>query len=161
MLLYGAKGWSEIIYMLEDTFAAWRVSSHVQRPLRENKYFSVCEKETTNPGPADTWRLYNVDSTSMQRHDVASTLRRRCINVMCPLGRLQDCAVPLGSSQDVQQITWSLYSVGTCKQHKIARCPGTATITGQGHSQLTTPRGRVSKPWQTVHKAQIKEKQSN
>ena len=24
---------------------------------------------------------------SMQRHDVASTLRRRCINVMCPLGR--------------------------------------------------------------------------
>ena len=22
----------------------------------------------------------------MQRHDVASTLRRRCINVMCPLG---------------------------------------------------------------------------
>ena len=37
--------------------------------------------------PADTWRLKNVASTSMQRHDVASTLRRRCINVMCPLGR--------------------------------------------------------------------------
>ena len=36
--------------------------------------------------PADTWRLYNVASTSMQRHDVASTLRRRCINVMCTLG---------------------------------------------------------------------------
>ena len=36
--------------------------------------------------PADTWRLYNVASTSMQRHDVASTFRRRCINVMCPLG---------------------------------------------------------------------------
>ena len=30
--------------------------------------------------------LYNVASTSIQRHDVASTLRRRCINVMCPLG---------------------------------------------------------------------------
>ena len=39
--------------------------------------------------PADTLRLYNVASTSMQRHDVASTLRRRCINVMCPLGRQQ------------------------------------------------------------------------
>ena len=36
--------------------------------------------------PADTWRLYNVGLTSMQRHDVASTLRRRCINVMCLLG---------------------------------------------------------------------------
>ena len=37
---------------------------------------------------AGTWGLYNVGSTSMQRHDVASTLRRRCINVMCPLGSL-------------------------------------------------------------------------
>ena len=36
--------------------------------------------------PADTWRLYNVVSTSMQRHDVASTLRQRCIAVMCLLG---------------------------------------------------------------------------
>ena len=34
--------------------------------------------------------LYNVVSTSMQRHDVASTLRRRCIDVMCLLGWL-DC----------------------------------------------------------------------
>ena len=38
--------------------------------------------------PAGTWRLYNVGSKSMQRHDVASTLRRRCINVMCLLGKL-------------------------------------------------------------------------
>ena len=36
--------------------------------------------------PAGTWRLYNVGSTSVQRLDVASTLSRRCINVMCPLG---------------------------------------------------------------------------
>ena len=36
--------------------------------------------------PAGTWRLYNVGSTSMQRHDVASTLRRRCIYVICLLG---------------------------------------------------------------------------
>ena len=34
---------------------------------------------------AGTWRLYNVVSTSMQRHDVASTLYRRCIDVMCLL----------------------------------------------------------------------------
>ena len=38
------------------------------------------------PIPADTWRLYNVASTSMQRHDVPLTLRRRCIDVMCPPG---------------------------------------------------------------------------
>ena len=37
---------------------------------------------------ADTWRLYNVVSTSMQRQDVASTLKRRCIDVMCLLGQL-------------------------------------------------------------------------
>ena len=38
--------------------------------------------------PASTRRLNNVVSTSMQRHDVASTLRRRCIDVMCLLGGL-------------------------------------------------------------------------
>ena len=37
--------------------------------------------------PAGTWRLHNIVSTSMQRHDVASTLRRRCIDVMCLLGK--------------------------------------------------------------------------
>ena len=36
--------------------------------------------------PAGIWSLYNVGSTSLQRHDVASKLRRRCINVMCLLG---------------------------------------------------------------------------
>ena len=35
-------------------------------------------------------RLYNVLSTSMQRHDVASTLRRRCVNVMCALGECRE-----------------------------------------------------------------------
>ena len=38
--------------------------------------------------PAGTWRKSNVASTSIQRHDVASTLRRRYIYVMCPLGCL-------------------------------------------------------------------------
>ena len=38
--------------------------------------------------PAGTWRLYNVASTSMQRHDVASTLMWRYPNAACPLGHL-------------------------------------------------------------------------
>ena len=36
--------------------------------------------------PACTQRCDNVASMSMQRHDVASTLMRRCFNVACPLG---------------------------------------------------------------------------
>ena len=36
-----------------------------------------------------TWRSYNVASTSMQRHDVASTLVRRCYNVAVPLGSIR------------------------------------------------------------------------
>ena len=46
----------------------------------------IMQEHTLRNIPAGTGRLYNVGSTSMQRHDVASTLRRRCINVMCPLG---------------------------------------------------------------------------
>ena len=43
-----------------------------------------CIREThTHTYPAGTWRLYNVVSTSMQRHDVASTLMRRYLNVSC------------------------------------------------------------------------------
>ena len=33
-----------------------------------------------------TWCLYNVVSTSTQGYDVAATLRRPCIDVMCLLG---------------------------------------------------------------------------
>ena len=44
--------------------------------------------QSFNTYPASTWRLYTVVSTSMQRHDVASTLRQRCIDVMCLLGRV-------------------------------------------------------------------------
>ena len=54
---------------------------------------NVLHCKTTNI-PAGTRRLYNVGSTSMQRHDVASTLKRRCIYVICPLGLLyRKCAV--------------------------------------------------------------------
>ena len=46
----------------------------------------MCKSSWLHLFPVGTWHLYNVGSTSMQRHDVASTFRRRCINVMCPLG---------------------------------------------------------------------------
>ena len=42
--------------------------------------------------PAGTWRKYNVASTSMQRHDIASTLRQHYIYVMCPLGGVWFCS---------------------------------------------------------------------
>ena len=38
--------------------------------------------------PAGTQHLYNIESMSMQRHGVASTLIQRCINVMCSLGSI-------------------------------------------------------------------------
>ena len=41
-----------------------------------------------NNYPAGAKRLYNVALTSMQRHDVASTLKRRYKNVKCPLGNV-------------------------------------------------------------------------
>ena len=44
-------------------------------------------EHSSRQDPAGTWRKYNVASTSMQCHDVASMLRRRYIYVMCPLGR--------------------------------------------------------------------------
>ena len=54
-----------------------RVTSHVSISRRGNWYTSI---------PAGTCRLYNVGSTWIQRYDVASTVRRRCLNVMCPMG---------------------------------------------------------------------------
>ena len=41
---------------------------------------------STREYPADTQHTDNVASTSMQRHDVASTLIPRCKNMMCSLG---------------------------------------------------------------------------
>ena len=34
------------------------------------------------------WRQNNVEQTTMRRHDVASTLVRRCFKVVCLLGSL-------------------------------------------------------------------------
>ena len=50
--------------------------------------FSIKERQDN---PAGTSRKYNVASTSMQSHDVASTLRRRYIYVMCLPGSLLRC----------------------------------------------------------------------
>ena len=62
--------------------------------------------------PAGTWRLYNVGLTSMQRHDVASTLRRRCMDVMCLLGcikhpEIKDCNI--SSETDIKVINFTCH----------------------------------------------------
>ena len=56
-------------------------------------WYLVCILYTHLKIQTGTWRLYNVASASMQRHDVASTLRRRYINVMCPLGLFHACTL--------------------------------------------------------------------
>ena len=35
--------------------------------------------------------IYNVALTSMQRHGIAATSMRRCLNVICPLGYISAC----------------------------------------------------------------------
>ena len=37
-------------------------------------------------GPASPQQAHNVETTSIQRQDVISTLNRRCVNVVCSLG---------------------------------------------------------------------------
>ena len=73
---------------------------------------NVCDFPTP---PEGTWRSYNVGSTSMQRHDVASPLRRRCINVMCPLGRF---------SKEVycKRKVFTPYSIGKAFPPKWSKC---------------------------------------
>ena len=56
--------------------------------MTDSHWYLVLLRRLAKVNPAGTWRLYNVGSTSMQRHDVASTFSRRCINVMCPLGSI-------------------------------------------------------------------------
>ena len=58
------------------------LGQEVKKPMRDYVYMNLFQ--------AGTWRLHNVVSTSMQRHDFASTLRRRCIDVMCLLGKASD-----------------------------------------------------------------------
>ena len=45
----------------------------------------IIKKQRHEPTPAD-----NVETTSMKRHDIASTLIQRCINVLCPLGQVRN-----------------------------------------------------------------------
>ena len=63
--------------------------------LIKNHIFA--SKLTINP--AGTQRLYNVASTSTQRHDVALALRPHCINSMCPQGRYRPCSSRIESIQ--------------------------------------------------------------
>ena len=75
--------------------AEWRLKKRKKKKKKKR----LATKLSAKPGPsrkvdtqwrtnpAGTWCKYNVASTSMQRHDVASTLRRRYIYVMCLPGR--------------------------------------------------------------------------
>ena len=68
--------------------------AHVCRALRHLPLSSALSSQQT----------HDVYTTSPQRHDVASTLRRRCINVMCPLGY---------NLRDSQTIMFVLTSINT------------------------------------------------
>ena len=39
----------------------------------------------------DKWRLYNVASTSMQRHNIASKFMRRCLDMVCMYFCIKSC----------------------------------------------------------------------
>ena len=75
-------GWSVFIVRIKETLHLW-LSKLAQFRFWSDRYCAGW----SNPRwahvriPAGTWRKYNVASTSM--HDVASTLRRRYIYVMC------------------------------------------------------------------------------
>ena len=77
-------GWPKLVGQIPETwhFSCFKVYKRVHCSQRAFLWESIWSKLSS----AGTWRKYNVGSTSMQRHDVASTLRRRCINVMCLLG---------------------------------------------------------------------------
>ena len=64
--------------------------------------------------PAGTWRKYNVASTSMQRHDVASTLRRR-YSYLVPSMQRHDVASML-------KCAWRKYNVASTsmQRHDVA-----------------------------------------
>ena len=105
-----------------------------------------------NYNPAGTWRLYNVGSTSMQRHDVASTLSRRCINVMCLLGSM------VASLKSYLPITATIWYPKIPFYHIFNLF---TIVTSLQWSVLCFPKGRCCREFaRTVHKSQTKEKQS-
>ena len=71
----------------DENFNTYKIARNtVTVKLRQAQYEyeqNLAAQIKIDNNPAGTWRKYNVASTSMQRHDVASTLRRRCIYVMC------------------------------------------------------------------------------
>ena len=81
----------------------------------------LCTMWCWGPFPSGTWHLYNVASTSMQRHhdDVASTLTRRCINfIPADTQRWNNVDSTLIQRQDVES-TLNRRCFTTLKQHRF------------------------------------------
>ena len=79
-----------IINLSSAELAQWvvKINTLVRFPHNSpQRAHDVIQRRLNVDATSCAWRLYNVGSTSMQRHDVASTLRRRFINVMCLLGQ--------------------------------------------------------------------------
>ena len=58
--------------------------------------------------PVVTWSLDNVTLMSIQRHDVASTLMRNCIYVMCPLGKYTIGENLQNVAENVKELFWTV-----------------------------------------------------
>ena len=69
-----------------------------------------------------TWRLYNVVSTSMQRHDVASTLRRRYIYVMCLLRCFVSLTVIFWVSTYILVSFWTIMTRQISTDYRYLQC---------------------------------------
>ena len=63
------------------------------RPIQPEQSTIECQRAEIIP--VGTLHLYNVASTSMQRHDVAWTLMRRCLSVMSLLGQIMKIPIYL------------------------------------------------------------------
>ena len=69
--------------------------------------------------PAGTWRKYNVASTSMQRHDVASTLRAHDVNITSLQRRCN--VMTLQRRFNVDATSWRCIDVeGTWRKYNVA-----------------------------------------
>ena len=75
--------WICYFYIILVPFCLWHVKCHLLVFYSSQREQDVY---TTSPNvDATSWRCNDVEATLYERHDVLSTLRRRCINVMCPL----------------------------------------------------------------------------
>ena len=67
-------------------YRTWK-EQEIKKKKKKKKMFE--RRFWPGNNPAGSWCLYTITLTSMQHSDVASTLMRRCNNVMCPLGRIR------------------------------------------------------------------------